>query len=155
LHPNPGAEVVSLTRRRPPFRNSQLSLQNDRDPLPDADAHGRQPPAAAPLPELPGQADQETGTGTAERVSDGDGPTSGIDDARVEVVPFGQAGEGLGRERLVELDNGEVGPADARPLESLVGRLDGTDPVQLWLDRADRPAGHPGQRRRADRGEAM
>jgi len=71
-------------------------------------------------------------------VSDADRPAVRVDDRRVDIGPLGQAGQSLGGEGLVQLDNDEVAPADARPLECLLGGADRGDAVQRRLHRGDR-----------------
>ena len=125
-----------------------------RDPLSDADAHRRQPPAAAAPAQLVRQRGQQPRAGVAERVPERDRAAVDVDDRRVELLPLGQAGERLRRERLVELDRGEVAPADAGALQRLARRLDGADAVELRLDGAGGAARDPRQRRRPPSAES-
>ena len=71
----------------------------------------------------------------------------------VGVDPPGvEAGQRLHRERLVELDRSDVGPADAGRGEGALGRLDRCDPEPLRLERGRTAARDPGERRDSDRG---
>ena len=70
---------------------------------------------------------------------------------RVELGPARQAGERLGGERLVELRDDDVVPADPRPLERAVRGLDRRDPEHVGVDAGAAAPGDPRQRLAADR----
>ena len=73
----------------------------------------------------------------------------GVHDAGVD-LPQVDAGQGLHRERLVELDRADVVPGDAGALQRLVRRLDGGDAEGLWVERVRAAAGDAGERRAAE-----
>jgi hypothetical protein len=62
-------------------------------------------------------------------VAERDRAAVGVDLLGVELGPVGQAGQRLRRERLVELDDLDLVPADARAAQRFVGRLDGSRPA--------------------------
>ena len=88
---------------------------------------------------------EDPAAGGAQRVADRDRAALGVDDLRVD-LPGVDAGQRLDGERLVELDRGDVGPADAGPGQRLVGGLDRREPEVLRLQRVRAAAGDPGQR---------
>ena len=98
-------------------------LQHHRQALPDPDADRGHAPALAGLGQPPGQGAEDPAARRAERVAHGDRPALGVDDLGID-LPGVDAGQGLDRERLVELDRGDVRPADAGPGQGPVGRLD-------------------------------
>ena len=80
-------------------------------------------------------------------MTEGDGAAVGVDDRPVEPGPLGEARQHLGRERLVELDDRQVGPADSRPGERPRRRHHRAQSVQVWLDGRHRPGRDAGERR--------
>lgn len=63
-------------------------------------------------------------------MADGDGAATRVDDVGVD-LPGVQAGQRLHRERLVEFDGPDLGPADAGGLQCTIGRLDRSVPEVL------------------------
>ena len=61
-------------------------------------------------------------------------------------VPPAEAGEDLRGERLVELDEVDVRPAEARALQGALGRRHRTDAHPVGLHPGERPADQPRQR---------
>jgi hypothetical protein len=121
-------------------------LDDDCYALADTDAHGRHSVAAAGATQVVDEGGEDAGARAAEGVADGDGATLRVDDRAVEVGPLGEAGQALGGEGLVELDGGEVAPAQtgaARPGPRSPARC-----REVRLHPARR-TGHAGQRRRA------
>ena len=66
----------------------------------------------------------------------------------VELRPLADAGERLRRERLVELDDVDVAPADPGALERAVGGLDRADAEDVGVDGERAAAGDPRDRSR-------
>ena len=68
----------------------------------------------------------------------------------IELAPLGQARERLGGERLVELDGGDVAPADPGARERAVGGLHRADPEHVGVDRVHAAPGDPRERLAAE-----
>ena len=98
------------------------TFKNCSQALADADAHRRDPVAAAAAAELVQEGGREAGAGAAERVAEGD--RAAVDVEALLVDPeLADAGEDLGGEGLVELDQvdlvePEAGGARARGIAS-------------------------------------
>src|SRR5262245_5336670 len=85
-----------------PIAAQSGSLEEDGEPLADADAERREPTAPARALETPEQREGEADPGRAQRVPERDRPALGVDELRVEPEPpYG--GDHLRRERLVDL----------------------------------------------------
>src|SRR5204863_1127219 len=91
-------------------------LNDHGQPLADPDANGRDSVAATTSFQLVRQAAEYAHSRRAERVADRDCAAVRIDLLGVEPLPLGQIGEALRRERLVQLHDRHVVPADARLL---------------------------------------
>ena len=100
-----------------PESSSGNPLQRQRDALADADAHGGQAPAPAAPAEFDGDVGGEPRAGHAERMAIGDRAAVRVDVLGiVGEAELAQAGERLAGEGLVELDQVEIGDAEAKPL---------------------------------------
>src|SRR6478735_1430483 len=95
-----------------------------------------------------GERAQDPPAGRAERMADGDRAAEHVDLLRVESRPRTHAGERLRRERLVELEEVDVAPADARALERAVGGLHRADAEDVGID-AERAAARDARERLA------
>src|SRR5260370_34345065 len=100
------AAAVDLRHAGPPatgpFPRSD-PLEDGGDALPAADAHGdERVPAAGPAQLVQGL-DGEDGPGGADRMAEGDAAAVRVDPVRRQ-AEFPGHGEGLGRERLVHLE---------------------------------------------------
>ena len=78
-------------------------------------------------------------------MSDRDRAAVPVDDLGVD-VPRLDAGDRLGGEGLVELDGGDVGPADPCTFQGEVGGLDRREAEQVGLVRGRAASGDPGHR---------
>src|SRR6185295_10155712 len=91
-------------------------LDDRRDALPDSHAQRCDPVAAPPASQLPDQRRQDPGSGAAERVAEGD--RAAVDVQPLLVDPeLADAGEDLGGERLVDLDQVDLVEAQAGGVE--------------------------------------
>ena len=84
------------------------ALEDGGDPLADADAHRRQPKVAAPAAELVNERRHHSRARGAEGMAERDGAAIHIDGRRIE-PELAHAGDRLRRERLVQLDQIEIG----------------------------------------------
>src|SRR6202012_4087010 len=90
------------------------SLEDRGYALAAADAHGLQQVAAVPSAQLAQAGGQHPGAGGADGVAERDNGSVDVEIVRVVPPPAGQHGEDLDRERLVELDQVDVGKSQAR-----------------------------------------
>src|SRR3954454_8865108 len=96
--------------RHPSRHSCRSALQDDGEPLADADADRGDRHAAAPALELVRRVADDAAARAAERVADRDRAAVDVDLLGIEVAPQLQAGEALRGEGLVELDDVDVGP---------------------------------------------
>src|SRR5699024_6296884 len=97
-----------------------------------------QSPTSAASTQFGGEGTDDAWSGCTQGVADGDGSAVGVDDFGVQLFPAAYAGQGLGREGLVEFDDGKVGPADPGPFQGDLGGTDRTD-TDLHGDDSDDP----------------
>ena len=90
------------------------ALDDGRDALADADAHGGEAEAAAGPAQFVGQHRDQAAAAHAQRMAEGDGPAVDVDLGRIE-AELVHAHERLRGEGLVELDEVEVVDARCRP----------------------------------------
>ena len=112
----PATASSAPTRRRAVIGSTSFSSTTASawpTPMQIAATPHRSPDSASRLRERA----EDPGAGRAERVADRDRAALGVDDLRVD-LPGVDAGQRLHRERLVELDRADVGPADAGPGQS-------------------------------------
>ena len=107
-----------------------------------ADAEGSQALVGAAMLHGVEQGDQDTGTGSAHGMTQGDGAAVDVDLAHVELQVMGN-GQALGREGLVGLDEVHIGDGQAGLGHDLAGSGDGADTHDGGIHAAQR-AGNPG-----------
>ena len=126
-------ERAEACPRRAPVPGPPLdALQQHGRALADADAHGGEADLGVFAFHPAEQGDGDPGAGGPERVAQGDRAAVAVHDLRVEAEPA-HAGQGLGRERLVELDGAEVIDAEPGTGEHLLGGRDRADAHDLGL----------------------
>ena len=104
--------------------------------LPDADAEGREPVAAAAAAQLVQERDDEARAAHPERMAERDRAAVDVHALRVE-AELADHREALRRERLVQLDEVEVGDADAGPREQLAHGRHRPDAHHARIDAGD------------------
>src|SRR5579864_1991917 len=93
-------------------------LPDRRDPLPNADTHGRQAEFDLAMGHLSHQRANQARPAAAERMAQRDRSPVDVDPLLIEAEqPY--AGERLGRESLVQLDDADVGRLEACLVERL------------------------------------
>lgn len=118
--------------KRPPLTRGRRP-QHDRHALPHTNAKRAQG-VAATLPGKPhrGAADQPR-TGHAQRMAQRNGAPVRVQNGRPRVDPqFAANGQRLRRERLVQLDEADVGDAEPKPVEQGPCRRYRADPHHSW-----------------------
>src|SRR6516162_182707 len=122
-------------------------LEHRGDALADADAHRHQRVAAAGALQLPGGGQCDARSGGAEWMADRDRAAVHVDPAVVErQFEPAQAGQHLCRKGLVDLDDVDVGEAEAGAGQRLLRGGDRTDPHDPWRHARDAAADYPGER---------
>src|ERR1044072_9906854 len=101
-------------------------FEHGRQALADADAHGRNAEPAAAAAQLAEKGGGEAGAGAAEWVAEGDRAAVDVEALLVEPELSG-AGEDLGGEGLVELDQVDLVDREARGGKGARDRLDRAD----------------------------
>src|SRR5260370_11422981 len=99
-------------------------LDDHGDALAAANAHGFQVHGLVPGGQAVEQGGGDPGAGHAERVAQGDGAAVHVEPVDVD-AELAVGGDDLRRERLVDLDQVDVGDGHADPPHRLPGRLDG------------------------------
>src|SRR4051812_4708149 len=120
--------------------------QDDCKTLAHADAERGDAPTPAAPGELVGGAGEHAHARRAQRMPERDRPAVRVDPLGIQPLPLADVGQALRRERLVELDDVNVLPRDAGPLERAVGRLDRGDAEHVGVDRVDAARDDPGKR---------
>ena len=109
--------AISLTRPCRRCGNRLANpLENHRDALADADAHGGQAELGVAVAHGVDEGGGDAGAARAERVADGDGAAADVDFSFVH-LEHADAGQRLGGEGFVELDEVDVGQLEAGALE--------------------------------------
>src|SRR4051812_24849296 len=122
-----------------------------RHALPHADAHRAERVLLRRRLELVGRGEQQPGAGHAERVPEGDGAAVGIEPGiPVVEAELPHAGEHLGRESLVELDDVHVGKRELGLGQDLSRRGNWPESHGARLDAHDRARDDARQRREAE-----
>src|SRR5690606_12294939 len=122
-------DLVSRARARE-TRSSTSGLRDTHDQrvaLAAATAEGGGADATTTALEFEGEREHDAGTAHAERVTHGDGTTVDVDDLGID-TELARRRDADGRERLVDLDEVEVGGRDAL---LLAGLRDGARRLQL------------------------
>ena len=128
------AKAGALADGRLTFLEQTLAAARARgEPRPEGEAGGGRAAAGAARPHFADERRGEAGTTATKRVSEGDGSAVDVDLGGVE-PEFGDAGEGLGGERLVQLDEVEVVDRPAGPVEGLAGGRDRTEAHACGID---------------------
>ena len=95
-----------------------------------------------------------SGSACANRVTQCNRPTVRVHDATVEIGPVLQAGQRLRGKGFDQLDDGEIGPANAGTVERGMRRLHRTDAEPVRIHAAHRATEHSGHRLASCGGEA-
>src|SRR4051794_4328685 len=128
-----------------PARARLESLDHGRDSLPDADAESRDPVAVTAPPQLPNQGGHQPGAGAAERMTEGDRAAVHVEALLVDAEPLG-AGQDLGGERLIQLDQVDLSQLESGLVESLGDRNHWPDPHVGGVDAGDADRDDAGER---------
>src|SRR6478736_8169149 len=106
------------------------AFEDSGEALATADAHGLQPVARLAAVHLPAERGEDAGARGTHRVTEGDAGPVDVDALLVVLLTEAQfpgAGGDLGGERLVDLDQVEVGEGESGPSECRVGGRDGAE----------------------------
>src|SRR5262245_32802833 len=126
------------------FCGSGGAFEDRRQALADADAHRRDPVAAAAAAELVKEGGGEAGAGAAERVAEGDRAAVDVEPLLVD-PELADAGEDLRGEGLVELDQVDLVELEAGGGEGTGDRLDRADPHVGGVDAGDAGGDDPAE----------
>src|SRR4051794_35592402 len=121
------------------------SFEDGGEALADADAEGGDPVLAAAAAQLAAEGAGEAGAGAAERVAEGDRAAVDVEPLFVDPELTG-AGEDLGGERLVDLDQVDVVEREAGVGERVGYRLQRPDAHDRRVDAGDAGGDDAGQR---------
>ena len=123
-------------------------LQRQRHPLAHADAERHQGALAAGPGQLMGRRQRQARAGHAERMAQRNGAAVGIDEIGILRQPeLAEAGDGLGGEGLVQLDDVEIADGEAEALQQLLRRRHRPDPHDPRRHAGRGHAQHPCPRR--------
>src|SRR5829696_7371313 len=121
------------------------AFEHDRETLAAADAQGREAERHAAMPHLVGEREDDPRAAHPDRMAERDAAAANVHAVAIE-LQLTLARDDLRGERLVDLDQIDVGEGQPRLVEHLLRRRHGADPHDLGRHPAPRPRDDLGER---------